>query len=119
MAHSLMNELRLVPGTSESLVVGGDDREITVEIDPVKAAAYAIDPQQIAQALAGANLRLPTDRLEQGGERVLVRSGQFLRNAADVGNVVVQTHPAPLACTSCTGMWKMGLTALPSRNTTR
>ncbi len=94
-AHRILDELREVPGTSESVIVGGDDREITVEIDPVRAAAFAVDPMLIAEALGGANLRLPTDRLEQGGERVLIRSGQFLRNAEDVGSVVIKTHPLP------------------------
>jgi len=94
-AHQILDQLREVPGSSESVIVGGDDREINVEIDPVKAAAYAIDPMLIAQSLGGANLRLPTDRLEQGGERILVRSGQFLRNAEDVGRVVITTHPLP------------------------
>lgn len=94
-AHDMLDELRQVPGTSNSVIVGGDDREITVEIDPVKAAAYAVDPMLIAESLGGSNLRLPTDRLEQGGQRVLVRSGQFLRNAEDVGSVVIKTHPLP------------------------
>ena len=91
-AEHIVSSLREVPGTSLSVIVGGDSRAITVELDPVKAAAYAIDPQLIAQALEGANLRLPADRLEQGAERILVRSGQFLRNAEDVGSVVITTR---------------------------
>ncbi|MBN2082777.1 efflux RND transporter permease subunit [bacterium] len=94
-ATALLNELREVAGTSESVIVGGDDRQITIEIDPVKSAAYAVDPMLIVEAIGGANFRLPTDRLENGGTRVMVRSGQFLRNAEDVGNIVVKTHTFP------------------------
>ncbi len=95
-AEHLMNGLREVPGTSSSVIVGGDSRVITVELDPVKSAAYAIDPVLIAQALEGANLRLPADRLETGAQRILVRSGQFLRNAEDIGSVVLTTRtPQP------------------------
>ncbi|HES58186.1 MAG TPA: efflux RND transporter permease subunit [Firmicutes bacterium] len=94
-AERMLNDLREVPGTGQTVIVGGDDRQITVEIDPVKAAAYAIDPMLIAASLEGANFRLPTDRLEHGGTNVLVRSGQFLRNTEDVGSVVVKTHPFP------------------------
>ncbi len=93
-AERLVAGLREVPGTSASVIVGGETRQITVELDPVKAAAYAIDPQVIAQALEGANMRLPSDRLEHGSERILVRSGQFLRNAEDVGSVVLSTRPS-------------------------
>ncbi|MCC7479404.1 efflux RND transporter permease subunit [bacterium] len=94
-AEELVAGLREVPGTSASVIVGGETRQITVELDPVKAAAYAIDPQVIAQALEGANMRLPSDRLEHGSERILIRSGQFLRNAEDVGSVVLSTRPSP------------------------
>jgi multidrug efflux pump subunit AcrB len=93
--EALINELREVPGTGEGVIVGGDERQITVEIDPVKSAAYAIDPRLIAESLGGSNVRLPAGRLETGAQRVLVRSGQYLRNAEDVGNVVVATHPLP------------------------
>lgn len=91
-AEHLMTGLREVPGTSSSVIVGGDSRVITVELDPVKSAAYAIDPMLIAQALEGANMRLPADRLETGAQRIFVRSGQFLRNADDVGGVVITTR---------------------------
>lgn len=94
-AEHLLSGLREVPGTSSSVIVGGDGRVITIELDPVKSAAYAIDPQLIAQALEGANMRLPADRLETGAQRILVRAGQFLRNADDIGSVVVTTR-APL-----------------------
>ncbi len=91
-AERLEQGLRQIPGTSSSVIVGGDGREITIELDPVRAAAFAIDPQMIATALQGANVRLPSDRLELGDERLLVRSGQFLRNAEDVGNTVLTTR---------------------------
>jgi multidrug efflux pump subunit AcrB len=93
--EELVSELREIHGTGEGGIVGGDEREITVAIDPVKSAAYAIDPTLIAQSLSGANFRLPTGRLESGSERILLRSGQFLRNAEDVGSVVVATHKLP------------------------
>ncbi|MCB1215894.1 efflux RND transporter permease subunit [bacterium] len=91
-AERLEQGLREVPGTSSSVIVGGDGRQITIELDPVRSAAFGIDPQMIANALQGANVRLPADRLEMGGERLLVRSGQFLRNAADVGATVLTTR---------------------------
>ena len=94
-AQRVLNLLREVPGTSEGVLVGGEDRQITVEIDPVKSAAYAVDPMLIVAALGGANLRLPTDRLEQGDTRILLRSGQFLRNGDDVANIVLKTHQFP------------------------
>jgi multidrug efflux pump subunit AcrB len=93
--EALVNELREIHGTGACSIVGGDEREITVAIDPVKSAAYAIDPMLIAQSLGGENFRLPAGKLETGSERILVRSGQYLRNAEDVGSVVVATHKLP------------------------
>jgi multidrug efflux pump subunit AcrB len=91
-AQRIEQGLREVPGTSSSVIVGGDGRQVTVELDPVRAAAYALDPQSIQQALQGANVRLPSDSLELGGQRLLVRTGEFLRNAEDVGSVVLATR---------------------------
>ncbi|MCB1186700.1 efflux RND transporter permease subunit [bacterium] len=91
-AEHLEQGLREVPGTSSSVIVGGDGRQITIEMDPVRSAAFGIDPQMVANALQGANVRLPSDRLETGGQRLMVRSGQFLRNAEDVGSTVLTTR---------------------------
>src|SRR5690606_34334687 len=44
-AQQLKQGLREVPGTSSSVIVGGDGRQITIEMDPVRSAAFGIDPQ--------------------------------------------------------------------------
>ncbi|AFY96875.1 efflux RND transporter permease subunit [Chamaesiphon minutus] len=50
------NRLLAVPGVSQVLVFGGDERQFQVLVDPVKLAAFNITLDQVAQATRKANV---------------------------------------------------------------
>src|SRR5512143_4040588 len=71
VADNLLEELQKVPGTSTSYIVGGRDRQVRVELDPVRLAAYNVSPLQVQFALKSGNANLAVGHLEDAGRRML------------------------------------------------
>ncbi len=89
VAHSLEAELKRVPGTREVVTVGGPGRAVLVEIDPARLASHGVTVPDLRSALQAANLGLPVGELLAGNRAVAVESGPFLKDARDVGELVV------------------------------
>lgn len=72
------NRLLAVPGVSQVLVFGGDERQFQVLVDPIKLAAFNITLDQVAQATQKANVNAAggffitpdTERLIRGIGRI-------------------------------------------------
>ncbi|MBI5694437.1 MAG: efflux RND transporter permease subunit [Nitrospirae bacterium] len=89
VADGVMEELAKVPGTSNAYVVGGRNRQVMVELDPVRLAAYGISPLSIQAALSAANVDLPAGGLVDGGRKAYLEAGGFLGTVDDVAGLAV------------------------------
>jgi multidrug efflux pump subunit AcrB len=89
VAHSLEAELKRVPGTREVTTLGGPGRGVRVEIDPARLAGSGLTVADLRNALLSANLGLPIGDLIAGNRAVALQSGPFLRDAREVGELVV------------------------------
>ena len=59
----ITKELRGIPGVAEATVVGGIERELTVEIRPDAMQAAGISVSQLVQALQAQNLAVPVGKV--------------------------------------------------------
>jgi multidrug efflux pump subunit AcrB len=89
VAHSIESDLKRVPGTREVVTVGGPGRAVLVEIDPTRLAAHGVTVVDVRQALQSANLGAPIGDLLVGNRAIQLEAGPFLRDARDVGDLVV------------------------------
>ena len=89
VAHSIEADLKRVPGTREVATLGGPGRAVLVEIDPARMASSGVTVPDLRLALQSANLGLPVGELLSGNRSVAVESGPFLKDARDVGELVV------------------------------
>ncbi|MEK8029662.1 efflux RND transporter permease subunit [Ideonella sp. DXS29W] len=89
IAHTLESELKRVPGTREVSTIGGPGRAVRVEIDPTRMAGAGVTVVELRQALQAANLGLPVGDLLGGDRAVALEAGPHLRDARDVGELVV------------------------------
>ena len=89
VAHSMETDIKRVPGTREVSTIGGPGRGILVELDPARMAASGVTVDQLRQVLQSANLGAPVGELLGGNRAVALEAGPFLRNARDVGELVV------------------------------
>ncbi len=81
--------IKSVPQVAETTVIGGARRTVRVQLDPAALASRQLDPAHLIAALRGANRKLQAGSRPFANTEVLLETGTFLRDAADVGNVVV------------------------------
>ncbi len=89
VAHSLEIDLKRVPGTREVVTLGAPGRAALVELDPQRMAGASITVAELRQALQAANAGAPLGELLGGNRAVAVEAGPYLRDARDVGELVV------------------------------
>lgn len=92
VAHTLEAELKRVPGTREVTTLGGPGRAVRVEIDPARMAGAGVTVAELRQALQSANLGAPVGDLLGGDRAVALEAGPYLRDARDVGTLVVRVQ---------------------------
>ena len=89
MALHVEDEMRTVTDVSETTVIGGHPREITVALSPSRLAAAGVTPGEVAMALQGANARLQAGEFANADAVYRVSVGAALASASDVARVVV------------------------------
>ncbi|MFB3910155.1 MAG: efflux RND transporter permease subunit [Candidatus Eisenbacteria bacterium] len=89
VAEEAALEIRKIPNISEVTVIGGEPREIRVQIDPARLQGHGMSAIAIAQALRGTNDALPGGSFSDLDREVRIEAGRFLTSAQDVRDVVV------------------------------
>ncbi|HEX6363125.1 MAG TPA: efflux RND transporter permease subunit [Albitalea sp.] len=92
VAHSLEADLKRVPGTREVATLGGPGRAVVIEMDPARLAGAGVTVDDLRRALQSANQGLPVGELLAANRAVAIDAGAFLRDARDVGELVVGTQ---------------------------
>ena len=81
--------VKQVRDVSAVALIGGQRRQVRVTLDAARLAAYSLSPLQVAGALGLENRRLDSGQFAQNNREYLLETGEFLRSAEDVCNVVV------------------------------
>jgi multidrug efflux pump subunit AcrB len=95
VAHTLEAELKSVAGVREVSTIGGPGRSIQIDMDPTRMRERGVDLLGLRQTIAAANFGMPGGAVLQnnsattGARMLTVEAGEFLRNADDVGDMVV------------------------------
>jgi HAE1 family hydrophobic/amphiphilic exporter-1 len=87
----ISQRLARVPGVAAVGVAGGDVREILVSVDKGRLEAYGLSIGEVAQALAGENLNLPSGSLTEGRKEYAVRAIGEFESLEEIGDVRLQT----------------------------
>jgi len=93
VAAETENLVKREKNVSITALIGGYRRQVRVELDPVRLAAYGLSDQQVINLVRAANQEADAGSFPSSmNGQVLVHTGYFLRNAEDVGRVVVGVH---------------------------
>ena len=92
VAHSIEAELKRVPGTREVTTIGGPGRAILVEIDPERLGGAGVTVGELRQTLQSANAGAPVGDLLAANRAIAIEAGAYLRDASEVGDLVVGLH---------------------------
>ena len=85
----LTRVLRGIPGVAEAVVVGGVERELTVEIRPAAMEAAGITVAEVVGALQAQNLAVPVGRINGAIDERAIRLKGKLETPEDFLNLVV------------------------------
>ena len=85
----LRYQLQTVPGVAEVASIGGFVKQYQIVVDPNKLAAYGITLGQIKKAVQMSNQDVGGRVVEQAETEYMVRGLGYIKNLADVENIVV------------------------------
>jgi len=89
IAAQLDEQIKQVPDVSETTLIGGQKRQLRVDLDPARLNAFGITPLEISKALQAQNTELASGALNQNNQSFLVRTQSFIRSAEDAKGLVV------------------------------
>ena len=88
----IVDPLKRVNGVAAATAHGGLERQIRVDIDSGKLAAYNLSVAQIQAVLAAQNASLPGGNIRSGYKDYLLRTPEEYANAEEVGEVIISQH---------------------------
>ena len=81
--------LAKLEGVGQITLVGGDEREIKVNLDADKIHSYGLSILQVVQAVKSSNLDYPTGKIEDSKNQLVVRIAGKLKSVDDLRNLVI------------------------------
>jgi multidrug efflux pump subunit AcrB len=89
VAQELCEEIKKDKNVSETSIIGGLRRQVRIVLDPSRLRAYNASAFQIMGVLRKANFLLPSGAFSSDNREVIVETGGFLKDADEIGSLVV------------------------------
>ncbi|MBS0611917.1 MAG: efflux RND transporter permease subunit [Proteobacteria bacterium] len=89
IAHAMEAELKRVRGTREVATLGGPGHAINIDLDTAALRASGLTIGELSQAIRSANGGSAAGDLVSGNASVRIDVGEWFRDAADLGELVV------------------------------
>src|SRR5690606_8385579 len=83
--------LSQIPGVAQVNLVGGQEREIQVNLNAPKLEAYGLSPLDVQQVILTSNLDFPTGSIKTQEQDILVRLSGKYKSVEELRNLVVKT----------------------------
>jgi HAE1 family hydrophobic/amphiphilic exporter-1 len=89
----LKPELQNVAGVGQVNIIGGDQREIRININQEKLISYHLSIAQITQAINNANLSFPAGSIETQSQQLTIRYDANVGSLDELRSLVIQQIP--------------------------
>jgi HAE1 family hydrophobic/amphiphilic exporter-1 len=83
--------LSRVQGVAQVNIIGGQEREIQVNLDAVKMQGYGLSIPQVQQNILTSNLDFPTGNIQTRDQKILIRLAGKYKNIDELRNLVVSS----------------------------
>jgi hydrophobic/amphiphilic exporter-1 (mainly G- bacteria), HAE1 family len=83
-------------GVGQIVILGGQERQINVHLDPIRLAAAGVSALEVQRAIAAGNVNVPGGRIETGPVNTTLRVEGRAVQAKQIGDIVVRQlslHP--------------------------
>jgi len=92
IAAQVDDAVKSLPEVAETSLIGGARRQVRVRLDPLRLDSRGISSTQLISILQQSNVQTQGEPLRFANQETLLRTGEFLHDARDVGNLVVGLH---------------------------
>lgn len=89
--NTIQPELARLSGVAQVRILGGNEREIKVEVDPRKLDFYGLSLLQLNKAIAGDNQDFPGGRIKEGNRQQFVRLKGRLSSLEQIEQIEIKT----------------------------
>jgi len=90
--NKVKERIESVSGVGQITIIGGQERQINVWVDPDKMRSYNVTPSEISTALRLQNIEFPSGRLDEGQKETSVRTMGKILKPEQFDDVVVATR---------------------------
>ncbi|WP_313376810.1 efflux RND transporter permease subunit [Chishuiella sp.] len=84
--------LSRVNGVAQVNLIGGQEREIQVSLDPLKLKGYGLSVPQVQQAILTSNLDFPTGSVKTREKSTIIRLSGKYKSIEELNNLVVSSN---------------------------
>ncbi|MFV0178845.1 efflux RND transporter permease subunit [Empedobacter falsenii] len=84
--------LSRVTGVAQINLIGGQEREIQVSLDPLKLKGYGLSVPQIQQAILTSNLDFPTGSVKTRENSTIIRLSGKYKSVEELNNLVISSN---------------------------
>ena len=84
--------LSRVQGVAQVNIIGGQEREIQVNLDAVKMQGYGLSVPQVQQVILTSNLDFPTGNIQTRDQKILIRLAGKYKNVDELRNLVISSQ---------------------------
>lgn len=81
--------LSRVNGVAQVNIIGGQEREIQVNLDATKLQAYGLSIPQVQQMILASNLDFPTGNIQTREQKILIRLAGKYKDVDELRNLIV------------------------------
>ena len=90
--HKIKERIESINGVGQITIIGGQERQINIWVDPDKMRSYNVTPAEVTGALKIQNQEFPSGRLDEGQKETSVRTVGKIQKPAEFDDVVVATR---------------------------
>jgi HAE1 family hydrophobic/amphiphilic exporter-1 len=93
MDREVKPALERIPGIARINLIGGQEREIQVNVNAERMNAYGLSISAVCEMLESSNLDFPAGKVKNDDEQILIRLQGKYQNTNDIGNVTLLAAP--------------------------
>lgn len=90
--NQIKERIESVNGVGQITLIGGQERQINVWVDPDKMRSYNVTPAEVSAALRIQNIEFPSGRIDQGQTETSIRTIGKIQKPEDFSELVVATR---------------------------
>ena len=90
--EKIQPEFSRIPGVAQVNMIGGQEREIRVNMDPKRLEGYGLSIAQVEQMIAASNLDFPTGNLKTRENTTLIRLAGKINTVEELRNLTISSQ---------------------------